>query len=287
MNRDKIAFLVDSCADLTEEVRAGKPFYLVPLRITCEDGDFRDGVDIWGEDVCRRLEAGELPRTSLPDPMSVTEALERIRADGYERVIALPLSSGLSGTHNMIRIQCEEFEGLECVVADTRSGSMGIGIVALQLWEDVQAGMGWEELTKKRVPFLLKNTFPFFSVDTLEYLQKGGRIGKVTAMAGSLLNIKPILTFAPDGELVSVAKVRGKKQVNAKFIELLKEHFVEGKRFNLAVANGGAEEDMAKLKADVQAAFPGCEHIWEGPLDATLSVYLGRGMLGTAIQMLE
>ena len=193
LNPEKIAFLVDSCAELEPRHCQGIPVYIVPLRIT-------------------RLEAGELPKTSLPQPSRVEETLAHIKADGYERVIALPLSSGLSGTHNMIRIACEEREDLITAVFDTCSGAIPLGAMVLQLWEDIQNGMSWAQLMEERVPHLLKNTHPYFSVDTLEYLQKGGRIGKITALAGTVLNIKPILTFAEDGQLVNVAKVRGRKQ---------------------------------------------------------------------------
>ena len=172
-------------------------------------------------------------------------------------------------------------------VFDSRSGALGLGIMVLQLWEEIQAGAGWEDLVSRRVPHLVDNTFPFFSVDTLEYLYKGGRIGKVTALAGTMLSIKPIITFADDGQLQSVAKVRGRRQVQDKILDLLRQQFVPGKRYNLGVANGGAPEEMAELSAKVRAAFPDYEHCWEGPLDATLSVYIGDGVIGAGIQFLD
>jgi DegV family protein with EDD domain len=287
LNPEKIAFLVDSCADLQPEHLSGRPIYVVPLRISCADGDFSDGEDINNEDVYRRQEAGELPRTSLPDMVRVAAALDQIRADGYEKVIALPLSSGLSGTHNLLRLCCEARKDLETAVFETLSGSLGIGVVVLQLWEDIQAGMTWAELTGHRVRSLFENTHPYFSVDTLEYLEKGGRIGKVTALAGSLLSIKPILTFADNGELVNVAKVRGRKHVQEKLIELTKAWLGDHKRYNLAVANGGDPEGMEELKEALLAAIPGCQHIWSARMDATLATYVGRGMLGAGIQILD
>lgn len=86
-----------------------------------------------------------------------------------------------------------------------------------------------------------------FSIDTLEYLQKGGRIGKITALAGTMLNIKPLIGFSEDGQLISVAKVRGRKAVQPKLIELLQIKQVENKRYNIAIANGGAPKEMAEL----------------------------------------
>ena len=286
-NPYKIAILTDSCADLSEELRAGKPIYTVPLKIACRDGEYFDGVDIFAPDIYRRLEAGELPKTSLPDFFTADRILSRIKAEGYERVLAIHLSSGLSGTYNMIRLLCESRHDLEIAVFDSLSGALGMGISVLQAWEDIENGMSWDELVKERVPRLLANTFPFFSVDTLEYLAKGGRIGKVTAMAGTMLNIKPLITFAADGQLQSIAKVRGRKAVQDKLIELVRKSLGDHKRYNLAVANGGAPEEMAQLRARMEQLFPNYDHFWQGEMDATLSVYIGCGALGAGVQVLD
>ena len=192
----KIALLTDSTADLTTQVAEENHIHVVPLRIRCADGEYSDGVDIHAADIYARLRAGELPKTSLPAGEDITAAFDRIRDEGYDGVIAVMLSGGLSGTYNMTRLLAEERRDLEIKVYDSVSGSLGIGVTMLQLAEDLRAGASWRELTHKRVPQLIKNTFPFFSVDTLEYLQRGGRSGKVTAMAGTLLQIKPRITVA-------------------------------------------------------------------------------------------
>ena len=286
-NPEKIALLTDSTADLTAEMRAGKPIYTVPLKIICQDGEFSDGVDIFASDIYQRLRRGELPRTSLPEGGSVSDTLDQIRADGYDKVIALMLSGGLSGTYNMVRLQAAQREDLEVVAFDSNCGSLGLGIMVLQLWEEIQAGADWDTLISTRVPHLIRNTYALFSVDTLEYLYKGGRIGKVAAMAGTMLSIKPIITFADDGQLQSIAKVRGRRQVQDKILDLLRQKFQPGRRYNLGIANGGAPEEMAELSAKVRAAFPDYEHCWEGAMDATLSVYIGDGVVGAGIQYLD
>ena len=286
-NPEKIALLTDSCADLTPAMCKGKGIYVVPLKLVCADGEYSDGVDITGAEVYRRLSAGELPKTSLPDLDSVSRALGQIWKDGYRKVIAIHLSSGLSGTYNMVRLVGEESREMEIAVFDSLSGALAMGMSVLQLWEDIKGGMKWEELVRWRVPFLLRNTHGFFSVDTLEYLAKGGRIGKVTAMAGTMLAIKPIITFAEDGQLQSVAKVRGAKQVQDKLLEMAVKALNGRKKYNLAIVNGGAPAEMKELQRKVKAALPGSRHFWEGEVDATLSVYIGPGMLGVAVQILE
>ena len=286
-NPEKIALLTDSTADLTPAMREGKPIYVVPLKIRCDDGEFSDGVDIFAQDVYDRLHRGELPRTSLPEGGVVSDTLDQIRADGYEKVIAVMLSGGLSGTCNLVRVQAEQRDDLDIAVFDSRSGSLGIGIIVLQLWEEIQAGADWDKLIHERVPHLVDNTFPFFSVDTLEYLRRGGRIGRITALAGTMLSIKPIITFSEDGQLQSIAKVRGRKQVQDKIVELLRSKFRAGKRYNLGVANGGAPAEMAELSEKMRARFPDFVHCWEGAMDATLSVYIGDGVIGGGIQFID
>lgn len=284
----KIALLTDSCADISPELAAEHHIYCVPLRILCSDGEYLDGVNIFNKDVYRYQKAGELPKTSLPSAEDFETTIRQIAADGYDGIIAIMMSSGLSGTYNLSRLAEEECAGFIPLRAyDSLSASLGQGMMLLQLAEDIRAGMGWEELTERRVPQLIERTKARFSVDTLEYLQKGGRIGKVTATAGMLLQIKPILTFAEDGQLQTDTKVRGRHQVISKLVELTVQSCGAHKRYNLAVANGGAAEEMQLLKEKLTAALPDYDHIWEGEIDATLSVYIGDGILGAAVQPLD
>ena len=288
MTPKKIALLTDSCADLSPELIAENHIYVVPLRIRCADGEYADGLDIRNDGIYARLHAGEIPQTSLPAGEDFEKVLRQIAAAGYDGVIAVMLSSGLSGTYNLVRLIAEECSGVLPVrVYDSLSGSLGMGMTLLQLAEDIQNGMGWRELTERRAPQLIAGTHPFFSVDTLEYLQKGGRIGKVAATAGMLLQIKPLLTFAEDGQLTSVTKVRGRNQVVDKLVDLTVKACGGHKRYNLAVANGGAPEGMELVRRKLTAALPDYDHIWEGEIDGTLSVYIGDGVLGAAVQVLD
>lgn len=263
MTPQKIALLTDSCADLSPQLAAENQVFVVPLRILCKDGEYRDGVDIHAADIYARLRSGELPQTSLPAAQDISDAFDAIAAAGYDGVIALMLSGGLSGTYNMVRLLAEERRDLTIRVYDSVSGSLGTGMMILQLAEDLRQGMDWQTLTERRVPWLIQNTFPFFSVDTLEYLQKGGRIGRITATAGTLLQIKPILTFAPDGQLTSAARVRGRNQVVDRLVRLTVDACGDHRRYNLAIAHGGAPEALAVLRDKLTAALPDYDHLWE------------------------
>ena len=131
MNPQKIALLTDSCVDLSPRMIEENHIFVVPLRILCQDGEYRDGVDIHGADIYARLRAGELPQTSLPAAEDVGQDFRRIVEGGYDGVIAVMLSSGLSGTYNLVRILAEECRGkLPVRVFDSLSGSLGQGISA-------------------------------------------------------------------------------------------------------------------------------------------------------------
>ena len=254
-NPEKIALLTDSTADLPAPMREGKPIYVVPLKIRCEDGEYSDGVDITAEGVYERLHRGELPRTSLPEGGVVSDTLDQIRADGYERVIAVMLSSGLSGTYNMVRLQAGQRDDLEIAVFDSRSGSLGIGIMVLQLWEEILSGASWDTLVRERAPHLVANTFPFFSVDTLEYLRRGGRIGRITALAGTMLSIKPVMHVDDEGHLTKVGTARGRNASLKALVDHMAETAIDPAGQTVFISHGDCEEDANKVAEDVKRRF--------------------------------
>ena len=254
-NPEKIALLTDSTADLPAPMREGKPIYVVPLKIRCEDGEYSDGVDITAEGVYERLHRGELPRTSLPEGGVVSDTLDQIRADGYERVIAVMLSSGLSGTYNMVRLQAGQRDDLEIAVFDSRSGSLGIGIMVLQLWEEILSGTSWDTLVRERAPHLVANTFPFFSVDTLEYLRRGGRIGRITALAGTMLSIKPVMHVDDEGHLTKVGTARGRNASLKALVDHMAETAIDPAGQTVFISHGDCEGDANRVAEDVKRRF--------------------------------
>ena len=284
MNKQRVALLTDSCADIPAALRKKYPIYVVPLKLRFHDGEFLDGVTIQPGEVYRRQKS-EMPQTSLPDGALVEETLRRIREAGYEKVLAVHLSAGLSGTCNMVRVLGQDFVGLEVVAFDSVSGSLGTGMTVLQLARFLEEGRSWTELLRaaKR---LIANTKVFFCVNTLEYLQKGGRIGKITAVAGTLLQIKPILSFAADGELVNVAKVRGRKLALSRMVQMAADYYPGRGRYNIAVAHGDSPEELKQIRAAMQAALPRYESCFEGEIDCTLASYVGPQLLGAGIQLL-
>lgn len=284
MNKEKIAVLTDSCADIPTTLIEKHDLHILPLKIIFSDKAYTDGVDITAGEVYNRL-PGEIPKTSLPAPEEVRTLFQKIYDKGYRKVFTIIFSSGLSGTYNLVRLIGEEFEGLTVHTVDTLSGSLGTGAIAVHTAELIAEGRSFEEI-KTILPRLIANTKVYFSIDTLEYLQKGGRIGRITAMTGTLLNVKPIITFSDDGQLMSVAKVRGRRKSIQKMIDLAKANAQEGMRYILMVANGGCPDEMTAVKAHYTKVLPNYEKLYEGEVDCTLGTHVGPHLLGAGILVL-
>ena len=284
----KIAIITDSCADLSKAMQEKYNVYVLPMMIRCEDGEYRDGVDIQIEDIYERLKT-EIPKTSTPSGETIEAMFADLKCQGYEKVLGIMVSGGISGTVNHVRLAAED-SGMEAYIIDSLSGSIGHGAVALQaaLWR--AEGMEFEEICK-RAENLCKNTIVFFSIDTLEYLQRGGRVGKATALVGTALNIKPVLTFDSEGEICTAAKVRGHKLVEKKLISLVEEQINApehaGKRYNLLVADGGIREERDVLEGKLKKLFPNYDNVFPSRVEGILGIYLGPNMLGAGIQFLD
>lgn len=287
MNADKIALITDSCADLSEQLAGNYPIYTIPYTLIFSDGAYRDGIDIFPNDVYRR-QVKEMPKTSLPSGAVLSDTFQKVKEDGYNKAIAIMLSSGLSGCYQMTRLMAQEFEGLEIAVFDSMSGSLGQAamIYTLGRWitEDNKT---WQEILEL-APRMIQNIYPFFSIDTLEYLQRGGRIGKVTAMAGTALGIKPILAFdRQTGELTSIHKVRGRVAAMRKLVQTAVSHIEPNKRYNIMWAHGGTPEEGQKIAEMLREAAPNFEQEFFGEIDCTLASYVGPHLLGAAVQVLD
>lgn len=281
---EKIAVITDSCADVPQELAEKYHIFVLPMQIVCPDGEYRDGIDIHAEDIYRRQKA-EVLKSSTPSGADVEDMLAAIKEQGYTKAVAVLLAGGLSGTVNHVRLAVEEQEELEVAVYDSGQASIGIGAIALQAAEYISDGMGFEEL-KEKIEQLIAGTKVFFSIDTLEYLQKGGRIGKAAAFAGALLDIKPIMSFDENGQIYAAAKVRTSKAVEKRLLQLVSDCKQEGRPYNLMVADGGAPEEREQLEKKLVELFPDYHALYRAKIGAALSIHLGSGLLGAGIQYL-
>ena len=282
MNKQKIAILVDSGTDVPPNFREKYGIYWLPLLINYTDRQCLDGVDIQPHEMYELLPT-EIPKTSLPDGSMVNAMFDRIKADGYEHVLAVTISSGLSGTCNMIRLMGEEYEGLDVSVVDTKNISIGSGLVAIRAAQMVNdEGMRWEDLIvniKREIP----RSKVFFCVDTLKYLQKGGRIGLVTAMLGASLSLKPIISCNEEGIYYTAGKAIGRTRAIQKVIDLAAEFARGADKVELAVMNGCAETDGIHTRNKAEGVIVNGTVTVTGQIGAALGVHTGPGLIGIGV----
>ena len=285
MNKEKIAILVDSCCNVPQEFVDKYGMYVIPLKVLYKDREYMDGVDITAEEVYRGLEK-EIPKTSLPSGEHIQKILDRIKADGYEKVIAVTISSGLSGTNNMINLLAKNYEGLEFFVLDTKNISIGSGFHAIQAARYLEAGMSYQAICEKLEKEVM-NCKVFFVGETLEYLQKGGRIGLVVSLFGNALHLKPIISCNEDGVYYTVAKVRGRKQSISKTKELALQFAGNHKKYNVSIMHGDAAALCEEIKQDLLPKLPHMDVFVSDQVSPALGVHTGPGTIGICIQVLE
>lgn len=284
MAAEKIAILVDSGTDVPRDYRDKYNIYVAPLTIIYKDAEYRDGVDIHPEDVYARF-SSEIPSTSLPSPATVMDIFKQIKADGYDHVVAIIISSGLSGTYQMMCGLGPAPEGLETRYIDTKNIGIGSGLSAIRAGELIEQGLSFDDVCDG-VEYAARNTKLFFCVATLEYLAKGGRIGLVSATIGSMLDLKPVIACNEEGVYYTVAKARGRKKSIKIALEKAVE-FAEGaKDFSITVMHGNAQEEADELLAAMKERLPGYRLSIEGQITPALVVHTGPGLIGIGVQRL-
>ncbi len=282
MNKQKIALMVDSGTDVPPQFREKYHMYWLPLLINYADRQCRDGVDIQPQEMYDLLPV-EIPKTSLPEGGMVEAMFNQIRADGFERVFVVTISSGLSGTYNMVRLIAEEYKDLDIFVLDTKNISIGSGLLAIRAAQMVyDEGMSWEELIL-RMPREVPKSKVFFCLDTLKYLQKGGRIGLVTAMLGASLSLKPIISCNENGVYYTAGKAIGRTRSIQKVIDLAHAFAQSAQQVDLAVMNGCAPEDGHHARNVVEGTIVNGTVTVTGQIGAALGVHTGPGLIGVGV----
>lgn len=282
MSDRKIAIITDSGTDVPQEIVERYGVYVLPLIVQYSDKTYQDRVDITPEDVYARLPQ-EIPTTSLPTPEQILNLFDRVVADGYDTAVVVTLSSGLSGTHNAIRLMAEEYPALDVYLLDTKNIGIGAGFSTIAAAEQLRAGKSLEEIVSY-VKDSIENTKIFFSLRTLEYLRKGGRIGLVTGIIGNVLNLKPIISCNDDGIYYNVKMARGEKQSLREMLRLAKEYAAQFSRYNVAICDGDAPGEAETLLATVRENFPKAEHVYHTHVSPALVVHTGPGLIGIGIQ---
>jgi DegV family protein with EDD domain len=272
------AVVLDSTADFPEGPARFPNWRIVPLYVRFGTESFRDYVELGPDEFYDRLRAApEPPTTSQPTPGDFLAAYEEL-APQYERILSLQISGTLSGTLASAEAAAATTGGDAVRVIDTRTVSAAIAMLALAVQRRLERGTTDEEVDALVARYRERHGL-LFTVDTLEYLAKGGRIGRAHALAGSLLDVKPILTI-DDGEVVPLKRVRGQQRALAEFRSLFEEGSSDGPGLHVGIAHAAAPERLEAVRALVAETRPQAVVDVATTLGAVVGTHAGPGTVG-------
>ena len=271
------AIVMDSTADFPEAPDLYPNLRVVPLYVRFGEESYRDYVELDPHAFYARLRtASALPSTSQPTPQDFLATYEELA--GYERIYSIHISSRLSGTFGSASLAAQEAGAGRVRLIDTESASVGISMLVLGIQRLLERGTTDEEIEALAESYRERAGL-LFTVDTLEFLAKGGRIGRAKALAGSLLNVKPILTIA-DGEVVPLTRVRGRAKALEEFRKRFEEATGPGDSLHVAIAHAEADEAVELLRSLVLATRPEARIELVTSLGAVVGTHAGPGTVG-------
>jgi len=271
------AVVLDSTADLPDPAARHPNWRLLPLYVRFGDETLRDHIDLAAAEFYERLRVtGVQPATSQPTPGDFQEAFEEL-AD-FERIVCITVSAKLSGTFESARLAAEAIEGDRVLLVDSASASAGIVILAESIQRRLALGTSDDEIKAVGERFRREADLRF-TVDTLDYLVRGGRIGKAAGLVGQLLNVKPILTIR-EGEVEPVKRVRGRAKAFAEFEQALASGSEDDPSWHLAVAHADAKADADRLVAMIERVRPKASVDLVTTLGPVVGTHGGPGTLG-------
>jgi DegV family protein with EDD domain len=273
----KTAVLTDSTAYIPEAVRKQWNIYMVPLNVIFGTDSYREEIDITVDEFYQKMkESDELPKTSQPSIGFVTETLEKLSED-YDAVIAVHLSSGISGTLQGTITASEMVESIKVYPYDSELSCMAQGFYAIEAAKLAEQGVDPEEIIQ-HLDEMKKTMRAYFMVDDLTNLHKGGRLSGAQALIGSLLQVKPILHFV-DKKIVPFEKIRTRKKALNRVLELFNEDASTGKKIQACVIHAQREEEAKQWKQDLESKYSNVsvEVSYFGPVIGT---HLGEGAIG-------
>lgn len=270
-----VRIVTDSTSDLDPEVARALGLEIVPLVLRFGAEEFRDGVDIGAEEFYGRLTTEKkLPATSQPPAQAFADVYARLGAEGHE-VVSIHLSSKLSGTLNAASVAREQIApDVRVELIDSYSVSMGLGLIVEAAAKSALEGAGLDEVTAVAKAAVERSSV-FVVLGTIEFLRRGGRISRTSAMAGSVLNIKPLLTVA-NGELVGVERIRTWKRAVSR---LEKAALADRNAERIHVSTSGSPHLAAQFVERLRPEMPHTDFT-TGYLGPSVGVYAGPGALG-------
>jgi DegV family protein with EDD domain len=275
LTAENTAIVLDSTADYPEGPSAYPNWRVVPLYVRFGEESFRDYVDLGPAQFYEKLaSAPDLPSTSQPSPGDFAAAYEEL--GGYERVLSLQLSSTLSGTFASATAAAADFPSVR--VIDTRTVSAAIAMLGFAVQRRLERGTTDAEIDELVARFQGGHEL-LFTLDSLDYLARGGRIGRASSLVGGLLNVKPILTIR-DGEVVPLKRVRGSAKAFAEFAALLEAGSTGSSSLRVGIAHAAAPERLAAVEELVARVRPAAQVEVATSLGAVVGTHAGPGTVG-------
>jgi len=272
------AIVLDSTADYPQGPERFANWRVVPLYVRFGAETFKDYVELGPDDFYARLRSATTPpTTSQPTPADFVAVYEEL-APRFERIYSLQLSSTLSGTFASAETAARQVGGERVRVVDTRTVSAAVAMLALAVQRRLERGTSDAEVDAL-VERYRRDHGLLFTVDTLDYLARGGRLGRAAALAGSLLSVKPILTIE-DGEVVPLRRVRGQQRALEEFRAIFAADAPDSATVHVGMAHAAAPERLRALEALVAATRPAAQVDCAVALGAVVGAHAGPGTIG-------
>jgi len=271
-----IRIVTDSTCDLPKEIISQHSITVIPLIINVGDKSFLDGVDLTRSEFYARLpNFNPHPKTAAPGPEVFTQAFERLVDEGAQAILSIHISETLSSTVNSARIAAEQFKRIPVTVLDSSQLSLGLGFIVERAAQLAESGQEAQEIISI-LNNLMKRTYTFASLKTLEYLRRSGRMNFALASFGELLQLKPLLHM--NMGKATAHRIRTQKRAAARLFEWLAEYAPYEK---LAILHAGVQEEAEALYKQACPYFPQDEVLIE-QITPVLGAHLGLGVLGFA-----
>lgn len=273
-----IHIVTDSSADLAPEFKRNSSLTVVPLNVIFGDHVFRGGVDISSFEFFEKLRAheGGMPKTSMPSPQVFMDAYRGLH-DTAETIVSIHISSKLSGTYQSAVAAMAEHPNHDIVVIDSGLVSVGLHLLVTLCLREVAAGADRDTLLRK-LDGWKKAVGMFFVPETLEYLRRGGRIGRASELAGSLLNIKPLLTMR-DGVVDTAAKARSRRKALTKIVEEMTSRLPLP--HTVVIAHAADSPALEEFAAEILNALPEIELV-KTEIGPVTGAHTGPGTISAA-----
>ncbi|MBA4544050.1 MULTISPECIES: DegV family protein [Thermoactinomyces] len=285
----QVKIITDSTADIPKDLAEALDISVVPIKVHLAGQSYLDGVDLFPSQFYQKMrEITELPTTSQPSPLEIAEFYRKAIQSGAKQIFSLHISSKMSGTYQSCMlakaIVQEEYPDAEIMVYDSKSVAYALGVIVVLVARAAKEGKTLDELVQLADRVREKQGLVAL-VDTLEYLQKGGRIGKAAALVGSLLSIKPIISISEDGEVTAIDKARGKNKAFSKVFELLQQKVPVGPVY-AAILHADQEEDAKTWLNKVKMMYDVREEIVVD-IGPAVGTHAGPGTVGCLLVPLE